>query len=60
MPSSKLGKSLVFIIGFLICGAANSVLSKMMLRQVAPDFYGVERTFEKPWFEFFINIFVYI
>lgn len=58
MASNSLGKSLVFIVGFLICGAANSVLSKMMLRQVAPDFYGVEKAFEKPWFKFFINIFV--
>ena len=40
----------IFIIGFLVFGASNSVLSKVLYKFTAPGFFGIEETFEKPWY----------
>ena len=43
-------KTILIMILFLLFGAGNSILGKIMFSLSAPNFYGVESHFEKPLF----------
>ena len=49
-------KAGIFIVGFLVFGASNSVLSKVLYKLISPGYFGIEVYFEKPWFVFYSEI----
>ncbi|KAK2949414.1 putative Solute carrier family 35 member F6 [Blattamonas nauphoetae] len=51
MKPAVIVKTAFCIAGFLLFGAGNSILGKMMLNSRSPNIYGVETPFAKPWFQ---------